>query len=42
MSSIATVRPMLWGLTLSLPRFGVGYRFGEDFRGIRLFLGFPF
>lgn len=33
-------RPMFW--KFSLPRFGVGYRFGEDFRGIRLFLGFPF
>ena len=33
-------RPVFW--KFSLPRFGVGYRFGEDFRGVRLFLGFPF
>jgi hypothetical protein len=33
-------RPVFW--KFSLPRFGVGYRFGENFRGVRLFLGFPF
>ncbi len=35
-----TPKPMIW--KISLPRFGVGYRFGENFRGVRLFLGFPF
>jgi hypothetical protein len=33
-------RPKIWKFQLS--RFGVGYRFGENFRGVRLFLGFPF
>lgn len=35
-----TPRPLLW--KIRLPRIGVGYRFSENLRGIRINFGFPF
>lgn len=35
-----TPRPLVW--KFRLPRIGVGYRFGENLRGVRINFGFPF
>ena len=31
-----------WGLRITLPWIGLGYRFGDHTRGVRLNLAFPF